>query len=93
MREDAKWTVLMAGFALALSSFLLVYLVSPRRRLELARRERVTRVEARWKGPALTVCGETVHSRIMAKRVLGPGKHLPGPMGEIGVQARTKAGK
>jgi hypothetical protein len=35
MREDAKWTVLMAGFALALSSFLLVDPVSARRRLEL----------------------------------------------------------
>jgi hypothetical protein len=54
---------------------------------------RTARVEAKWKGPVLTVDGETVHRRILAKRALGAGKHLPGPMCEIEVQARTKAGK
>jgi hypothetical protein len=72
--------VLTAGFALALSSFLLVYLVWPRGKMELAKREHAAREEENWKGSVLTVYGETVQNRIVAKRALGEGKDLPGPM-------------
>jgi hypothetical protein len=70
--------VLAAGFALALSSFLLVYLLCPRRRIELARQEDGILDEG--KSPVLTVYGETVQNRLVAKQVLGAGKNLPGPM-------------
>ena len=72
--------VLAAGVVLALASFLLVYLVRPTRRSELSRREHeCTEVEMR-KSPALTIYGETVQNRIVAKQALGAVKNLPGPM-------------
>jgi hypothetical protein len=73
-------SVLTAGFALALSSFLLVYLVWPRGRLELAKRERRRHDDTMWSGPTLTVYGGTVHSRMEAKQGLVDRKSLPGPM-------------
>jgi len=73
-------SVITAGFALALSSFLLVYFVYPRRRMELAKREFEEREEAKSNGPILTVYGETVQNRMVAEQVLGEGKNLPGPM-------------
>jgi hypothetical protein len=72
--------VLTAGFSLALSSFLLVYLVWPRRRMAMAKREQTEADEEPLKAPVLTLYGETVQSRALAKRALGEGKHLPGPM-------------
>ena len=72
--------VLTAGFALALSSFLLVYLVWPNRRMELAKHEHAAREEAKAEPPVLTVYGKTLQHRIVAKRSLGDGKNLPGPM-------------
>ncbi|MGB7731451.1 MAG: hypothetical protein WBL50_25750 [Candidatus Acidiferrum sp.] len=72
--------VLTAGFALALASFLSVYLLSPRRRIETAMCEKNARNEEKWNMPVLTVYGETVQKRIVAKQILGEGKNLPGPM-------------
>jgi hypothetical protein len=72
--------VLAAGFALALSSFLLVYLLWPRRRLQLAKHDCTIRKDKKSNGPVLTVYGEVVQNRIVAKRALGHGKNLPGPM-------------
>jgi len=71
--------VLAAGFALALSSFLLVYFAWPRGRLELAKRESA-REEDAWKNPVLTVYGDAVHTRVITKKALGEDKGLPGPM-------------
>jgi hypothetical protein len=72
--------VLTAGFALSLSSFLLVYLVLPQRTMQMAKREREERAEEQWKGPVLTVYGETVHQGVAAKESLDLHKQLPGPM-------------
>jgi hypothetical protein len=71
--------VLAAGFALALSSFLLVYFVWPKGKLELAKRERIDGVE-QGLNPVLTVYGDSVHTRVIAKRELQQHRHLPGPM-------------
>lgn len=72
--------VLTAGFALSLSSFLLVYLVLPQRKIQMAKREKEERTEEQWKAPVLTVYGETVHPRVRVKESLDLHKHLPGPM-------------
>lgn len=74
--------VLTAGLALALSSFLLVYLVWPRRKMELARREQLETAEQNWKRPVVTIrlYDEGQSSRTLVGRALGDRKHLPGPM-------------
>jgi hypothetical protein len=60
--------------------FVMVYLVWPTSRRELSRHEHESiEVEIR-KNPVLTVYGETVQSRMVAKQALGAGKNLPGPM-------------
>ena len=71
--------VLTAGFALALSGFLLVYLVWPRTRMELARREDRAK---RWKQPvvSITMFDESVRSRTLVSHGLNERKNLPGPM-------------
>jgi hypothetical protein len=68
--------VLTAGFALALSSFLLIYLVWPRGRMGMAKREPVISNGRKW----MTLYGETVQNRVAAKRALREDKDLPGPM-------------
>jgi len=73
--------VLVAGFALALSSFLLVYFVWPRGRLELAKQERERLSEQeKWNQPAFARYGDTGHPRIPANSPLREEKHAPGPM-------------
>lgn len=76
----SEMDALTAGFALALSSFLLVYLLFPRKRAKLARRDHAAREEEICRGPVLTVYGETEQNRLVAKQALGAGKNLPGPM-------------
>ncbi|MGB7437833.1 MAG: hypothetical protein WBR26_05790 [Candidatus Acidiferrum sp.] len=71
--------VLGAGFALALSSFLLVYFVWPKGKLELAKRERM-RNQEEWESRVLTVYGETVQTRVIGLREVRKEKTLPGPM-------------
>jgi hypothetical protein len=74
--------VLTAGLALALSSFLLVYLVWPRRKMELARPEQFEIGEEKWPRPIVTITmyDEGAPSPVLAKRRLGERKDLPGPM-------------
>jgi hypothetical protein len=72
--------VIAAGFALALASFLIVYLVWPRGRSALARHDEFDRDPEYSKGPVLTVYGEGVQNRLEAKRGSGEEENLPGPM-------------
>jgi hypothetical protein len=72
--------VLTAGFALSLSSFLLVYLVLPRRKIQIAKRELEESADERWKGPVLTVYSETMHRRVVRNQSVHLDEHLPGPM-------------
>ena len=72
--------VLTAGFALSLSSFLLVYLVLPQRMMQMAKREREERVDEQWKGPVVTVYPQPIRQQPPAKELLSAHKHLPGPM-------------
>lgn len=72
--------ILAAGFILALSSFLLIYLVWPHGAMALARRERASHGERKPEGKALTLYGETVQNRLEAERALGEDHSLPGPM-------------
>ncbi|HTZ49735.1 MAG TPA: hypothetical protein VMH20_19250 [Verrucomicrobiae bacterium] len=72
--------VLAAGFALSLSSFLVVYLVLPQRRIQMAKDEPGERAEEERKNRTITVYGQTVHRQLMAKESLSIDKHLPGPM-------------
>jgi hypothetical protein len=74
--------VLTAGLALALSSFLLVYLVWPRKKMALARREPFGAAEDKWKRPVVTIqlYDEEVPGRTLVEESLGQGKSLPGPM-------------
>ncbi|HKN25276.1 MAG TPA: hypothetical protein VJX72_10550 [Candidatus Acidoferrum sp.] len=48
--------------------------------MELAKHEHAAREEAKAEPPVLTVYGKTLQHRIVAKRSLGDGKNLPGPM-------------
>jgi len=72
--------VLAAGTALSLSSFLLVFLLWPRRRMALARREPFPREPKRRVHQPLTAYGEAVRTRAAAKQALAVRKNLPGPM-------------
>jgi hypothetical protein len=74
--------VLTAGLALALSSFLLVYLVWPRRKIALARPEPFEAAEDKWKRPIVTITmyDERAPGRMLVKSSLSEKKHLPGPM-------------
>lgn len=72
--------VLVAGFMLALASFLVAFLVWPGGRRALARDEDPDEDFENTAGLVLTVYGEAVHERLEAKQVLKEGKNLPGPM-------------
>jgi type VI protein secretion system component VasK len=72
--------VLAAGTALSLSSFLLVYLMWPRRKLALARREPPPQAPRQRKRPPFTAYGEAMRTRAAAKQALVVRKNLPGPM-------------
>lgn len=74
--------VLAAGLALALSSFVLVYLVWPRRRMELARRGWYETADEKWEQPVVTITMYDEHAPgpTLAKGSLGQRKDLPGPM-------------
>jgi hypothetical protein len=72
--------VLVAGFALALASFLLVYLVWPRGKMALARRERRFHALEKWDGPVLNVYGEGAQNPVAEEEALHLRKELPGPV-------------
>src|SRR5271169_3690919 len=76
----SELAVLIAGFALALASFLITYLTWPQSRMTLARHEEAGGLARRWKGPVLTLYGEAVEHREEGEQMLGNRKHLPGPM-------------
>jgi hypothetical protein len=72
--------VLVGGVALALSSFLIVFLMWPFSRIALAKRDRRSHSAKQWNASALTVYGKTVQDRMAARRALEERKDLPGPM-------------
>ncbi|MGB7848061.1 MAG: hypothetical protein WBL63_20795 [Candidatus Acidiferrum sp.] len=72
--------VIAAGFALALATFLLAYLVWPWCSASLARHEDSDPSPECWEGPLLRVYGKAVKIRLEGKRELVEGKKLPGPM-------------
>jgi hypothetical protein len=72
--------VLAAGFTLALGGSLIIFLVWPRGRSEMAKHQDSVPCPEYLKGPVLTVYGQAMQNRLEAKRVLGESKHLPGPM-------------
>jgi hypothetical protein len=72
--------VLVAGTALALSSFLLVFILWPRTKLALARRERPRRKKPKLNPVMLTAYGEAIRARTTAKQALVTRGDLPGPM-------------
>lgn len=78
--EASTFNVLVAGFTLALGSFLITYVVWPWSGSALSKHEDLDGVPEYWKGPALTVYGEAVQTRLEATRVLVDEKNLPGPM-------------
>jgi len=79
--EASGTTVLIAGFMLALASFVITFLIWPRRKMALARDdEDLDQVPEYIKSPVLTVYGDSAQNRIEAKQALGTEKDLPGPM-------------
>lgn len=72
--------VLVAGFFLALASFLMAFLLWPKGRRALARDEEPDDDFDCTSGPVLTVYGQTVQDQPKAKLALREGKNLPGPM-------------
>jgi hypothetical protein len=78
--EASELAVLIAGFALALASFLITYLTWPRSRMALARHEEAGGLARRWKRPVITVYGEAVERRQEVEQMSGNRKHLPGPI-------------
>jgi hypothetical protein len=65
----ANVRVLVAGFALALASFLLVYLVWPRGKMALARRERRFHALEKWAAQCST-CMEKGHRTLSQRKKL-----------------------
>jgi len=76
----AELSVVVAGFMLALASFLLIYLAGPRIKSTFIEDEDPDEGEEQRMGPVLTVYGEAVQKRLEAERTLGEEKDLPGPM-------------
>lgn len=72
--------VLVAGFMLALASFLMAFLVWPRGRRALARDEDPDEDFEYTRGPVLSVYGVAVQERLDAKQVLQEGRNLLRPM-------------
>ena len=71
--------VLTGSFALALSGFMLLYFLGPRRRLEIAKGDGAQRFRKESE-LVLTAYGEVVQKRMVAKEAMEEGKRLPGPM-------------
>ena len=78
--ESTDTSVLVAGFMLALASFLITYLIWPRGRSALARHDDSDPRPAYPKDPLFTVEAEAVQARLEARRGLGDAKSMPGPM-------------
>ena len=77
--EASEAAVLVAGLALALGAFAIVFLLWPRSHLAIAHRNELERFDD-WKNYVLTAHGESVQNRLEAGRVLEGRRDLPGPM-------------
>ncbi len=69
--------MVVAGFVLALASFVVAYLIWSRGREALARRREMRREAAYPKGPVLTIYGQTVEDPRESRRGLAETKGLP----------------
>ena len=78
--EASEVSVLVAGLALSLGAFAILFLVWPRGHLAIAHRHEVERVDDEWKSYVLTAYGESVQNRLEARRVVEEPADLPGPM-------------
>jgi hypothetical protein len=72
--------VIVAGFALALATFILVFLAWSRGKQILQRRHESSREPVYPSGPVLAIYGQTVQDGLQAKRTLSESKALPRPM-------------
>jgi len=77
--EASGMSVVVAGLALSLGAFAIVYLVWPRRHVAIARR-RFERFDDEWENYALTAFGESVQNRLEARQAPEDHSDLPGPM-------------
>jgi hypothetical protein len=82
--------VVVAGFALALAAFLVVFLVWSRSKELLARKREAYREAVYSGGPVLTVRGQTVQDGSEAKPAPTEPKALPGSIGQA---CAARAGK
>jgi len=75
--EASPVDIVGAGFMLALASFLVVYLVSPRIKAAFAKPADFAQQHRTFAGPVLTVCGEALRSQIEAEHALTLAKQIP----------------
>jgi len=78
--EASETAVLIAGLALALGAFAIVYLLWPRHYLAIAHRDKLPHFDNEWKNYVLTAHGEAVQNRLEPRTVLQDHSDLPGPM-------------
>jgi hypothetical protein len=78
--EASEVAVLVAGVALALGGFAIVYLFWPRGHLEIAHRDELEHFDQEWKNYVLTAYGESVQNRLEPRKLIEDRKDLPGPM-------------
>jgi len=79
--EASEASVLVAGLALALGAFAILYLIWPRGHLAIAHRNEHERLDDEWKNYVLTAYGESVQNRLDARSPLAEHRdNLPGPM-------------
>ena len=82
IREPLKasgTSVILAGLALSLGGYAIVFLAWPRRHLAIAHR-RGERVDDEWKNYVLTEYGDSVQNRLELRHELKGRTDLPGPM-------------
>jgi len=75
--EASPTVIVTAGFMLALATFLLVYLVSPRVKAAFGKPSEFARHQRTFAGPVLTVYGEALRSQIEAEHALTLAKQIP----------------
>ncbi|HTP69835.1 MAG TPA: hypothetical protein VMJ35_13090 [Dongiaceae bacterium] len=79
--EASEASVLVAGLALALGAFAILFLLWPRGHLAIAHRNELERFDDEWKNYVLTAYGESVQNRLEARSLIEEHKDdLPGPM-------------
>lgn len=78
--EASAISVVVAGLALSLGGFAVVYFVWPRGHLTIAHSSELERFDDEWKNYVLTAYGESVQNRLETRRILKEHRDLPGPM-------------